>query len=98
MRISQLEKNMPLFIGGPMDGQHVNLQTRLHTVDVAIPQEFSFRQETNNEYKGIKKFTYKRETLACPGQDYDIYVPKNWDCDDLLTNLISGYRNNNWLP
>ena len=86
---------MALFIGGPLDGQMVQVEpTRTH-VEVAIQhplESLGITPEPNKPSKLTDIFYYKREILNCPTTEFPIFVPRSYNCTDVMTALIEGYH------
>lgn len=87
---------MALFIGGPMDGQHVEVESSRNYIQVAIEKPLKIKEEHTVERFSTTVerdlFTYKAETLACPNKQYTVFIPDTYDCQDFIDHLIKGYR------
>jgi hypothetical protein len=80
-----------LFIGGPLDGQFIEVDPYRKHVEVAIDHNI-----VGTNYQGPEKVTdifyYKRQTLDCPTVQWNVFVPRSYSCADLILALIQGYR------
>lgn len=84
-----------LFIGGPLDGQHCEIQPKQEQIQVMIQPEIEAVGPQNdkiNHPTPIDVFYYKRETLNCPSKIYTLYVPRTFSCEDTIDALLQGYR------
>ncbi len=78
---------MALFIGGPLDGQLVEVGIDRDHVEVAVNRKL-------NNSKLTDIFFYKKEVLECPTVDIPVFVPRNFSCSDVIAALIESYHQN----
>jgi len=85
---------MALFIGGPADGRHIEVEPKREYIHIAVEEPLRFKHGDPPEkvYKQRKTFVYKKEQLACPSKRYDLFVPVDYTCEQVIDSLINGYR------
>lgn len=83
---------MAMFIGGPLDGQLIEVDSTRKTVEVAIEHAIDNEDVTPNKLTDI--FYYKQEIIECPTAQFPVYVPRSYSCTDTLSALIQGYHRN----
>lgn len=85
---------MALFIGGPADGWRISIDTRKDLVSIPInphPPGFTPDEGVLNA-EASPAYVYRKETIECGLESYEVYVPKNWTCADIMDSLILGYK------
>lgn len=85
---------MALFLGGPVDGWRIEVDTTLEHVVIPInPHPPAYTSDlTVFNATTAPGISYKRETIECGAQDYYVYVPEKWNCNDIIDALILGYK------
>jgi hypothetical protein len=86
-----------LFVGGPADGWRVEVDPAKLEVDIAInPYPPAFTPDSAVlSASTFPTFRYKQEKLCCELDEYPIYVPDTWKCNDLVEALIMNYYSGN---
>lgn len=82
---------MPLFIGGPLDGRLIDVETAKDSIEVAIEHPIGMGRRPQ---KITDIFYYKKETIECPTLSIEVFVPRNYNCSDTLAALVQGYHQN----
>lgn len=81
-----------LFMGGPLDGQFIEVDPNRRQVEVAVSQPFQYDEHDDKPRTFTDIFYYRREKLACPSSEYDIFVPRSFTCENVIESLIQGYH------
>lgn len=82
-----MEKTVALFIGGPLDGKMIDVQPHRDSVEVAITHPLG-------KHKMTDIFYYKKEVIECPTIDIPVFVPRDYNCSDVMAALIESYHEN----
>ena len=93
----QKKYTMALFIGGPLDGKLIEVDPSLEHVEVAITHETpteGITLQPNKPSKGsfTDVFFYRREMLSCPTDIFPVFVPRSYNCTDVMQALIQSYH------
>lgn len=80
---------MALFVGGPADGWWLEVEPDIKELTVALTPK-----ESSDIYPA---FTYKQECISINEEEYCVFIPEDWNSDQLIQALILYYRKENKL-
>lgn len=84
-----------LFIGGPMDGCRIEMESLPNQVQMPYT-EMPTMNEKGELGEGavplLKKAAYRREAMRCPAGLYPLYVHASIPSVDIVHTLLEGYR------
>lgn len=83
---------MTLFVGGPANGWRIEVQPGVPKIHIPIdPQPPVFTPNATNIDRIAPVYLYKRENITCGAMTYDVFIPNEWSCDDLVEALLINY-------
>lgn len=82
-----------LFIGGPADGRRIECEGGYNIAAIGAPPNFgSARCGIPGVEDRFPVGSYRLERIAFNDREFKVYVSHDMRPDDVMTNLLDGYR------